>query len=163
MSEIVFRKAKREDIATLIKFIHLLAAHEERPEAVTITEAALTDLLFGDKAIGYGFVALQSGEPVATALLIQKFSSFRGSRILYIEDIIVSNGARGSGVGTKFMKFLAQKALEWGCDAMEWYAMKYNAGALRFYERLGAQYDDPHAILGFDQKTLRDVARNVSE
>tara|TARA_R110002072_G_scaffold29265_1_gene92874 strand:- start:15 stop:485 length:471 start_codon:yes stop_codon:yes gene_type:complete len=153
----MFRPVTVDDLGTILEFIKMLASNEGRPEAVTLSEADLAELLFGEKPVAYGFLAVKEGVPVASALLLQKFSSYRGKRILYIEDLIVSEAARGDGVGSKMMVFLAGIALEMGCDAMEWYALKSDPKALRFYERLGAQYDTPHAILGFDKMVLEKL------
>lgn len=163
VSAIEFRPAEAADVKVILEFIRMMAALEGRPDAATIAEKDLTDLLFGDRAIAYGFLAESGGEVIASALTLLKFSSYRGRRIFYIEDIIVAEQARGSGVGTEMMKFLAQTAVDMGCDAMEWYALKDNPGALRFYERLGAQYDTPHAILGFDEAAMKKVAGVVCE
>lgn len=163
MSKLTFRAATRDDLGIIVEFIKMLAANEGRREAVTLSEADLAGLLFGEKAIAYSFLAVKEGLPIASALALQKFSSYRGKRILYIEDLIVTKAARGDGVGGEMMQFLAEKALEMGCDAMEWYALKSDAKALRFYERLGAQYDTPHAILGFDKMTLEKVAGVLSD
>ena len=157
MSDLVIRAATESDLGVVIDFIRLLAESEGRPEAVSITEEKLGSLFFGGQAIGNGYLAFMGVKPVASALVMQKYSSYRGSRILYIEDIIVSPDARGSGVGAKFMQYLAQRALEQGCENMEWMALKDNGGALRFYQRLGAQID-PHKVLGFDHATLQKVA-----
>ncbi len=163
MSEITFRPVTQSDLETIIGFIKMLAANEGRPEVVTVTGQDLVNLLWGDRAIAYGYLGFQGGKPVVSALLMQKYSSYRGKRILYIEDLIVSEAARGEGVGSKMVKFLAGEALKMGCDAMEWYALRTDPKALRFYERLGADIDTAHAILGFDEKSLQQAAGVMSE
>lgn len=163
MSDIEFRPATAFDIPTIIEFSRMLAMHQGNPEDVVITEEALGDLLFGDRAIGYAFIAEKEEKAIAMALLMQKFSSYRGTRILYIEDLVVSREARGTGVGTQMMHFLSKVALDMGCDAMEWYAHKEDQSALRFYERLGAQYDEPHVIFGFDADALSRMAGAMNE
>ncbi|MEX0299087.1 MAG: N-acetyltransferase family protein [Kordiimonas sp.] len=163
VSEITFRPVTPDDLGTVISFIKMLAENEGRPEVVTITEEDLAELLFGSGAIGYGYLGVKDGVPISSALLMQKYSSYRGKRVLYIEDLIVSEAARGCGVGSKMMKFLAGEALKMGCDAMEWYALKTDPKALRFYDRLGAGLDTAHAILGFDEKSLKQAAGVMSE
>lgn len=157
MSDIVFRPATRADLSVLIDFIHLLASDEGRPDAVSVTKDRLAALLFGPDAFGTGYLGFKGNEPLVSALVLKKFSSYRGTPILYIEDIVVSEAARGTGVGAKMMEFLAKKALEQGCEAMEWMAVEDNAGAIRFYERLGAEID-PHVVLGFDHAAMLKVS-----
>lgn len=163
MSDIQFRSATEADIPTIILFSRMLAEHQGNPEKVIISEDALADLLFGPKAIGYAYIAERNAEAVGVAVLMQKFSSYSGKRILYIEDLVVAPEARGFGVGTLMMQFLSKVALDMGCNAMEWYAHKEDKSALRFYERLGAQYDEPHVIFGFDEGDLSRMAGAKNE
>ncbi|MBV1901643.1 MAG: hypothetical protein KUG56_08225, partial [Kordiimonadaceae bacterium] len=84
MSDVVFRPATRADLGVLIAFIHLLASDEGRSEAVSVTEGRLAALLFGPDALGTGYLGFKGDKPLVAALVLKKFSSYRGTPILYI-------------------------------------------------------------------------------
>lgn len=133
------RPAKPADIELLIDFIRDLAAHEGRPELATITPDILTDLLFGTRPLGEAFIATLGGEPAAYAIIAERFTSFRGTRLLYIEDMLVRPAYRGSGAGRQMLAFLARLVGERGCDRLEWSALDDNHVALGFYDHIGAE------------------------
>ncbi|TNE66112.1 MAG: GNAT family N-acetyltransferase [Alphaproteobacteria bacterium] len=137
MAHIDIRKTTPDDIPLVLDFVRLLAAHERRPEAVVATEAGLHDLLFGARPVAHGLLGFLDGKPVAYGLMLERYSSFRAIRILYIEDILVTDAARGHGFGKLMMKHIAELALEMGCKAMEWSAVEDNELAKGFYRHLG--------------------------
>lgn len=61
-------------------------------------------------------------------------------RGFYIADLYVRKDSRGNGVGRMLMDALRNVALAEGILRLSWAVHKNNAGALRFYETLGAQY-----------------------
>ena len=73
------------------------------------------------------------------ALYFYNFSTFRGRHGMYIEDIYVDPDARGEGIGGALLRALAVKAKAQDCTRMEWAVLDWNAPAIAFYERLGAQ------------------------
>ncbi len=136
---IQFRTATPSDVSMLIDFIQALAAHEGRPEIATISPDALTGLLFGDRALATAYLVETQAGVVAYAIVAERFSSFRGTRLLYIEDMLVVPEARKSGVGKRLLSFLAQKAAGLDCERLEWSALANNDIANDFYDHLGAR------------------------
>jgi ribosomal protein S18 acetylase RimI-like enzyme len=61
-------------------------------------------------------------------------------RNFYIADLYVRGDSRGKGVGRMLMKALRDVAIAEGVSRLSWSVHKNNAGALRFYEALGAEY-----------------------
>ena len=62
-------------------------------------------------------------------------SALRGTRILYLDDLFVTETHRGSGVADDIMHHLREIALEHGCSAIRWDTHATNERARRFYER----------------------------
>ena len=58
-------------------------------------------------------------------------------RVGYIEDLIVTAGARGRGVGRQLMQAARQWAASNGVQTIELHVWQANHGARRFYESLG--------------------------
>lgn len=139
VNRMAIRPAEINDLTLLVAFIGELAAHEGRPELATIDEQTLSKLLFGDKALGEAYIAEVEGQPAAYAIVAERFTSFRGTRLLYIEDMLVREEYRQGGTGKQMLAFLAQRAREMGCQRMEWSALADNDIALGFYDYLGAE------------------------
>jgi ribosomal protein S18 acetylase RimI-like enzyme len=55
----------------------------------------------------------------------------------YIEDLIVTETARGRGIGKQLMEIVRDWVLSQGVQVMELNVWEANAGACRFYESLG--------------------------
>ena len=133
------RPGEPADIPVLRALIAELARFERLSHLVSCTEADLHDALF--KSGPAESVVLQpSGEPqpVAFALYFHNFSTFLGRRGLYLEDLYVQEAHRGRGYGRALLVYLAKLAVARRCGRFEWAVLDWNAGAQRFYERLGA-------------------------
>lgn len=138
-SNMVIRRANPDDLPLLITFIGELAAHEGRPELATIDAETLSALLFGERALGEAYIGELDGKAAAYAVVAERFTSFRGTRLLYIEDMLVRTEYRKGGTGKQMLAFLARRAQELGCQRMEWSALANNDIALGFYDHLGAE------------------------
>ena len=137
--KLTIRAAKPMDAAILCEFISELAAHEGRPELATISPATLQSLLFGGRALASAYLGYVDENCAGYAIVAERFSSFRGTRYLYIEDMLVRPAYRGGGTGKQFLAFLAKQAVALGCERMEWSALDDNDLALGFYDHLGAE------------------------
>ena len=132
------RAASPADAGLICDFIAELAAHEGRPELATITPDIVQGLLFGDRALADAYLGYVDDQCAAYAIVAERFSSFRGTRLLYIEDMLVRPEFRGGGTGRQFLAFLAKQAVAVGCERLEWSALDNNDVALGFYDHLGA-------------------------
>lgn len=139
VDQMKIRPASVADLSLLTTFIGELADHEGRPELATIDEDTLSELLFGDRALGEAFIGEIDGTPAAYAIVAERFTSFRGTRLLYIEDMLVRAEYRQGGTGKQMLAFLTRRARELGCQRMEWSALANNDVALGFYDYLGAE------------------------
>ena len=68
---------------------------------------------------------------------------------LFIDDLCVDKEARGQKIGEKLYQFALDYAKEQGCYNVILHVWNDNAGALRFYERLGMRprYTEMETIL----------------
>ena len=151
--QIVIRRAERRDVAQMLALVKELATFEKEPEAVTVTEEQMRDAGFGEKPVWWGWVAeersrestesTESGAPpglLGMAVCYERYSTWRG-RCLYLEDIVVTEAARGRRIGERLFKACAAFALEQGHHHMLWQVLDWNTEAMRFYTRLGATFD----------------------
>ena len=138
-----FYPIQKTDIPEIMPLLHSLGRTVERPEAVTATEEEIAALVFEENPAAIGFVARdKEGRLMGYSLLARAFSSFKAKKILYIEDIVISEAARGTGAGKTYMSFLADYALKNDYMAMQWLAEAANKNAISFYGYLGAEKEE---------------------
>lgn len=137
--DLTFKQATSDDLTLLISFIRVLAAHEGRPEVATVTEDGLSGLLFGDNALAEAYLGFADGASAAFLIVAERFSSFLGTRSLYLEDMLVLDKYRGEGLGKQAFAFAANLALSRGYSKLEWSALDDNDVAIGFYDHINAE------------------------
>lgn len=58
-------------------------------------------------------------------------------KVLYIDDLCISEKQRSNGAGSAMMAAAKQRAITFECDAVELNVWEFNENAIAFYERLG--------------------------
>ena len=76
---------------------------------------------------------------IGYALYFFTYSTFLAQPSLYLEDLFVHPGARGRGIGERFMRALAAEAVRRGCGRFDWTVLDWNVRAQKFYRSLGAE------------------------
>jgi GNAT superfamily N-acetyltransferase len=138
MSDARIRPALATDVPAIHGLILELAQFENLAEMVRTTATDLRTALFGDHPAAEALVAERAGAIVGYALFFHNFSTFLGSRGLYLEDLYVKASERGTGLGTAMLRHLAALAVERGCGRFEWTVLDWNQKAIDFYEKMGA-------------------------
>ncbi len=132
------RFATPDDAGTIHRFICELAEYEREPDAVEVTPDTLRAQLARDEPPFECLIAQDGADAVGFALFFHNYSTWRGRRGLYLEDLYVTPAARGHGHGRALLARLGELARERGCARMEWSVLDWNAPAIGFYETLGA-------------------------
>ena len=147
--EVVIRKAEARDVPQMLALVQELAAFEREPEAVNVTEAEMLDAGFGEKPVWFGWVAevpvgsgklaVDGGSPIIVGMAVcyTRYSTWRG-RTIYLEDIVVTDAARGRKVGERLFRECVKHAVANDHNWMRWQVLDWNTDAIRFYERFGA-------------------------
>lgn len=133
------RPATPSDAPLILALIRELAEYEREPDAVVATEADLLRDGFGPSPAFHVLVAEWDGAPIGFALYFFTYSTWRGRRCLYLEDVFVRPEHRGRGAGLALMRALARVAVEEGCPRFSWQVLDWNEPSIAFYERLGAK------------------------
>jgi len=139
--EFIIRRAEARDVPRMLELVKELAVFERAPDEVTVTVEHMHDAGFGPDAVWVGWVAEAEGMIQGMAVCYERYSTWKGRR-LYLEDIIVTESARGQGIGEKLFLACARFAVEHDHDGMAWQVLDWNADAIRFYERFGATFSD---------------------
>ena len=154
---ITVRFATADDVPLLLTLIRALAAFEKAPDAVVATEADLRRHGFGPEPQFEAILAFRDGEPAGVALFHSRFSTWLGRPGLYLEDLYVTEKARGQGVGRRLMTRLAAIAVERGWGRIDFHVLDWNP-AREFYERLGMSHVEEWMRYGGDEAALRRLA-----
>jgi GNAT superfamily N-acetyltransferase len=104
---------------------------------------------FGSDPAFRGFVAEDVAELFGYVLFARCYDG-EYVRGLYIVDLYVRQDSRGKGIGRLLMNAVRNVALAEGISRLSWGVHKNNAGALRFYEALGAQYSQHSHLMYLD-------------
>lgn len=137
---VVIRRAQAADVPRMLELVRELALFERAPEEVTVTEQHMLDAGFGPDPVWVGWVAVVDGVIQGMAVCYERYSTWKGRR-LYLEDIIVTEHARGHCIGERLFRTCAAYAVEKGYSGMLWQVLDWNVDAIRFYERFGAAMD----------------------
>lgn len=133
------RRAVEGDVPRMLELVRELAAFERAPDEVTVTEAHMREAGFGADPVWVGWVAEVDGLIQGMAVCYERYSTWKGRR-LYLEDIIVTENARGQRIGEKLFMECVRYAVEKRYNGMLWQVLDWNKDAIRFYDRFGASY-----------------------
>lgn len=140
MTSIQVRRATQNDCARMMELVRELAVYEKAPDEVTVTMDHFIQSGFGPNPVWWAFVAEEDGIIQGFALYYIRYSTWKGQR-MYLEDIIVTEQARGRGLGARLMDALIQEAKDKGFTGIVWQVLEWNEPAFNFYRKFGARFD----------------------
>lgn len=135
------RKIERKDCPRILELIKELAVYEKAPQEVTVTLEHFTESGFGNHPVWWGFVAEENNHILGFTLYYIRYSTWKGQR-MYLEDFIVTEQARGKGIGTLLFDRLIQEAKEKKLHGIVWQVLKWNEPAINFYKKYNATFDE---------------------
>src|SRR5688572_9714124 len=102
------RIGTREDLPQVYALIQELAEYERAPQEVTNTLADMYEDGFGEKPVFEFLVAETEGKVVGICLYYMAYSTWKG-KMLYLEDLIVTEAYRRYGLGKKLFGTFARR------------------------------------------------------
>ena len=146
----IIRRAKIEDCTRMLELVNELAVYERAPQEVTVSLAHFAESGFGTNPVWWAFVAEEGGIINGFALYYIRYSTWKGQK-MYLEDIIVTEAARGRELGALLMDALIAEAKEKNFQGMTWQVLNWNEPALNFYRKYNTRFDDEwvNGILDF--------------
>lgn len=134
----IIREATANDMPQVLELIKELAIFEKEPDAVEVTVEELIQEGFGDHPLFHCFVAEVDTQIVGIALVYYRFSTWKG-RSIHLEDLIVKESMRGTGLGSALYAEVMKYAKSKGVRRVEWVVLDWNQNAIDFYEKSGAK------------------------
>jgi GNAT superfamily N-acetyltransferase len=154
------RASRREDMSQVLELIRELAEFEKEENAVEVTVADLEKGGFGANKLFHCFVAEQKGDIVGMALVYSRYSTWKGP-IIHLEDLIVTEKMRGTGLGTALLNEVVKYGHKLGVKRISWEVLDWNEPAIEFYKSKGADVKRDWDVVHLDEKGIANYLANM--
>jgi GNAT superfamily N-acetyltransferase len=154
------RKGEKKDMKAVLELIQELATFEKEPDAVVVTVADLERDGFGNSPLFHTFVAEVDGRIVGTALYYYRYSTWKGKTI-HLEDLIVKEEMRGSGLGFALYSKIIEQGKSDNVRRIEWTVLDWNTTAIDFYIKSGAKVLDDWRVVQMDENGINQFLTNL--
>ena len=153
------RFAEPRDAREIVRLIKELAEYEKDPAAAIAKPEEIERQMRSERPHFECILAEVNDTAVGFALFFSNYSTWQGKPGMYLEDLFVDPKQRGTGIGKKLLRKLAEICRERGYGRLEWQVMTWNKTAIDFYDAIGAQRLD-----GWDKYRLSgDALKNLYE
>jgi len=154
------REAVAEDMPAVLELIKELARFEREENEVEMTNEGLVNGGFGNEKLFHCFVGATNDTIAGMALLYPRYSTWKGP-VLHLEDLIVSEAFRGSGLGTALLDEVVKFAAQLGVKRISWDVLDWNEPAIDFYEKKGARVLRDWDVVHLDEKGIQQYLRKI--
>lgn len=161
MDHIIIRAARPDDVDAMARLLLESAESQNARESLCVDAADLLRDGFGDAPRFHALVAEVSGRIVGLALYYFNFSTWTSINGLHLEDLYVERAWRRSGVAAALMRELVDVAIRHHCRRFQWFVLRSNEDARRFYESLGAKTLENWAFMQLDVTTAAKSGPSV--
>lgn len=149
----IIRKAQPNDMSQVLELIQELAVFEKEPDAVVITAADLVRDGFSENPLFHCFVAEINQTIVGIALYYYRYSTWKG-KTLHLEDLIVRESHRGTGIGYKLYSEIILQGKQDQVRRIEWAVLDWNTPAIDFYKKTGAKVLSEWCVAQMDEEGI---------
>lgn len=156
----IIRKGEKKDMKAVLELIQELATFEKEPDAVVVTVADLEKDGFGETPLFHTFIAKINDEIVGIALYYYRYSTWKGKTI-HLEDIIVKEKMRGSGIGFALYSKIIEQGKKDNVRRIEWAVLDWNIQAINFYKKSGAKILDDWRVVQMDEQGINEFLTNL--
>jgi len=155
----IIRNGRKDDLPRVLELIKELALYEKALEQVSNTVEQMERDGFGAQPIFGFFVAERETEIVGLSLYYFRYSTWKGKR-LYLEDIIVTEKERGTGLGKQLFEKTMKFSLDQGCTGMMWQVLDWNEPAINFYKKYNSKIESEWLNCHLDSAQIETFLSN---
>jgi GNAT superfamily N-acetyltransferase len=155
----IIRKGVSEDMFAVLDLIKELSVFENEPNAVVITVDDLVSDGFSSTPLFHIFVAEVESQIVGIALYYYRYSTWKGKTI-HLEDLVVKESMRGSGVGFALYSEIIKQGKKDKVRRIEWNVLDWNTTAINFYKNSGAKILDDWKVAQMDEEAIKFFVDN---
>lgn len=159
--EYTIRTAQKSDMKQVLQLIQELAIFEKEENAVEVSLQDLEEDGFGENALFHCFVAERNGTIVGMALVYPRYSTWKGP-VIHLEDLIVTEKMRGSGLGTALLDEVVKYGNDLGVKRISWEVLDWNEPAIGFYESKGAHVMRDWDVVQLDEQGIRKYLNTIA-
>ncbi len=154
---IQIRRGTIDDLPQVHGLIQELAEYEKAPQEVTNTLEDMRRDGFGEEPIFKFFVAETEEGIVGIALYYTAYSTWKG-KMIFLEDLVVTERLRRSGIGKMLFDAVAREAKEVGAKRFKWQVLDWNEPAIAFYKKIGANLDGEWINCNMTEEQIRNYS-----
>ena len=154
------REAKAEDMPKVLHLIQELASFEKEDNAVEVTAEDLIRDGFGGEKLFQCFVGETNDSIVGMALVYPRYSTWKGP-VIHLEDLIVTEQMRGSGLGSALLTEVVKYGNSLGVKRISWEVIDWNEPAITFYEKKGARVMRDWDVVQLDEQGMKAFLENI--
>lgn len=135
------RIAAAKDLPNVYGLIKELAIYENAPHEPTVSLEEFVEDGKGANPSYRVIIAEQDDELIGIALYYLGYSTWKGN-MMYLDDLVVKEAHRRSGVGQLLFNALIAAAREHGVNQLRWHVLNWNEPAIKFYKKIDASLDE---------------------
>ena len=137
-------------VLTLIKE---LADYEKEANQVKTSVGELVQDGFCENPLFKVVCADFDGEVVGMVLYYYGYSTWKG-KMVYIDDIVVSERFRRMGVGQKLFDYIRKEAKEKNANQIRFHVLEWNEPAINFYKKNGTSLDEDWVLCKLENEDM---------
>jgi len=131
------RMATVEDVPVIHRLLSDLESTLGATSKIKRRPEDLQNFGFSDDPLFAALIAWNGGEAVGLAVYFREFSTWLGKPGVYVQDLYVAPSQRGTGLGSKLMQAVYDRARGWSAAYCKLMVHADNEAAIAFYRRLG--------------------------
>ena len=155
----IIRKGLKNDLPAALSLIKELADYEKALKEVTITLKDLEKDGFGKNPCYWFLVAEKNKKIIGLSFYWIRYSTWKG-KFLFLEDFIISEKHRRSGIGSKLFEATIKICEELECNGMCWQVLDWNKPAINFYKKYNAKISSDWLNGKITKEQIKEICKN---
>lgn len=134
------RFVQEKDIKELLELCRLHAIYEKSDFNSNGKEKLFLKCFFKEPLTVSCLVVEHNNKIVGYSTFMKQFSTWDAKFYMYLDCLYLMEKVRGKGLGVKIMNKIKMHAKSENCTTIQWQTPTFNSEAIRFYQKVGANY-----------------------